>query len=612
MKKYYTLILITIFSANVFAGTGGPDLYGYTWKDSNEPTGPVYNWIDIDGIPGATSIKLLGDDNSRGPFAMNFGFHYYWYDVSQFWVGSNGYLLFQDGQIASPFYTFPSALLPNDVLGVFENDLSFLNANNPGTCWYWVNPAQDTLIVSWLNVPFFDIVPEGFSGSNTFQVILSAVDSSITYQYNQVDASNPVQFSQSNVGMENYAGNLGLQWPAPFSLQSPNDNFAIKFYYPHPVLATNITDATVLNIDNPSTGAIFGITNSTPYNFTGTIKNYSTHTVNPFNVFVKFSKPGGNFTSENFTVDTLTSTQSVNVTFSTQLQTDTAGTYKFSATTQLAGDNVASNNSKKLEIVVLDTTLTEMWMGYDNGANNSNYALNWIGGSGGAGNYYIPPFYPIAITKLHYFIAAAGPTDAFIARVYDDDGVLGLPFTLLDSEYVAQPNIIVNGWNEVVLPAPIIINSGGFYLGWDEVGSTISLGCTTNDPISNRSYEEFENVWGIYRNRETQDPMIAATVEKASFPTGIAVTAINTISLSVFPNPASDQLTLLYNTTNTKENNSLAITDLHGKLINTLSLGRGSGSHKLTLDVNSLPAGIYFAVLINGKEKTVQKLVITD
>src|ERR1043165_3879334 len=84
MKILFTLITLLIFCSTLFAGTGGPDLYGYTWKDSNEPDGPVYNWIDILPYPSSTQVKLLGDDNSRGPFAMDFNFHYYWYDVNQF------------------------------------------------------------------------------------------------------------------------------------------------------------------------------------------------------------------------------------------------------------------------------------------------------------------------------------------------------------------------------------------------------------------------------------------------------------------------------------------------------------------------------------------------
>lgn len=118
MKKIFTLLTVCLFSSYLFADSGGPDGYGYTWKDSNEPGGPVYNWIDILSKPTATEVKLLADDNLRGPFYLNFNFHYYWYDVTQFWVGSNGYLKFNDlSQLAAPFPTVPSTELPNDYVG---------------------------------------------------------------------------------------------------------------------------------------------------------------------------------------------------------------------------------------------------------------------------------------------------------------------------------------------------------------------------------------------------------------------------------------------------------------------------------------------------------------
>jgi len=36
----------SVASAQV-QGRGGPDLYGYTWRDSYDSVGPLYSWVDI-------------------------------------------------------------------------------------------------------------------------------------------------------------------------------------------------------------------------------------------------------------------------------------------------------------------------------------------------------------------------------------------------------------------------------------------------------------------------------------------------------------------------------------------------------------------------------------
>lgn len=607
MKKVSTLLLCLFAMANVYAGQGGPDTWGYTWKDSNAPGGPVYNWIEIIG-QGGTEVKLLADDNSRGPFPMNFDFTYYWYNVNQFWVGSNGYLLFQNGNIASPFQFAPSTAAPNDVLGVFLNDLTFGGLNDSAECYYRVNAAKDTLIVTWENVPYFDTNANGQSGNNSFQVILSAVDSSITFQYKIVTPTSPYS-GASSVGIENYSGSIGL-WFNGTTFVSPPANFAIKYYYPpNPTLA--VTDAAMIYNDNPGTGAIFLTNNSSnAHDLTAEVKNYGTVTTNPFNIQGVVKDPVGTQVVSNFFLtDTLNAQETQTFTFSQQLNPILAGTYKYFTTSQLPGDYPPSNNSLTQEIVVVDPTLPEVRLGYDAGVTNQLTSINWIGGEGGIGTYMIPPFYPCVITKLHYW-NTSNAGSAFSARIFDDDGVSGLPYSLLDSIYVPSTNIVIGGWTDIVLPDPVTITSGGFYLSWDMHGESIALGMTLAPPFSNRSFEVFNNGWGIFRFRETEDPMINATVFQG-FPTGIENLSGGEIQMQLSPNPSSDFSTISYSVPATHEKVWLVITDLQGKIMSRRVIGTAlEGNHSYNLDIHNFAPGIYLVEIYSGKSRKIEKLVI--
>ena len=101
MKKTFTYLIAFCYSIVSYAGSGGPDAYGYIWKDSDEPGGPVYQWTDITST--GIYVTGLGDDNVVGPYILSTNFNYYWYQVKKVWVGSNGYISFGNNNIAAAF-----------------------------------------------------------------------------------------------------------------------------------------------------------------------------------------------------------------------------------------------------------------------------------------------------------------------------------------------------------------------------------------------------------------------------------------------------------------------------------------------------------------------------
>ena len=55
---FFFLLMISFQST---AGPGGPDAFGYTWIDSDEPMGPTFSWVDLTPTPGAIQILKMGN-----------------------------------------------------------------------------------------------------------------------------------------------------------------------------------------------------------------------------------------------------------------------------------------------------------------------------------------------------------------------------------------------------------------------------------------------------------------------------------------------------------------------------------------------------------------------
>ncbi len=77
-------------------GSGGPDVFGYRWIDSNEVSGPRFDWLDIRSNSDASLVSGLYDDVVVGPIDIGFEFDFYGETFSELYISSNGFITFDD------------------------------------------------------------------------------------------------------------------------------------------------------------------------------------------------------------------------------------------------------------------------------------------------------------------------------------------------------------------------------------------------------------------------------------------------------------------------------------------------------------------------------------
>lgn len=175
------------------------DEFGYFYRDSDQPDGPTYNWVDISGIGTPVDFWGYNDDGNSGPLDLGFDFDFYGETDDQLSICTNGWAALNGAFILewdnSPI---PSFNQPNNMLAAFFDNL---NPDLGGNIYYYTNNT-DSAIVTWQNIP--DSRQEG---TFTFQIILVAPDK-IVYQYNSM---GPGRLNECTVGIENGNGSIGTQ-----------------------------------------------------------------------------------------------------------------------------------------------------------------------------------------------------------------------------------------------------------------------------------------------------------------------------------------------------------------------------------------------------------------
>jgi len=160
-------------------GTGGPDPFGYTYADSNEPGGARYEWID------ATDGTALGlTDDGEANVTLPFAFDFYGGSSTAIRVGNNGGLFF--GVTTGDLSTANANLgttTANNLIVPFWDDI---DADTGDVYYKAVGTAPNRIfVVEWYNRPHFSNV-----GSATFELILYEGTNNIKYQYLDTNFGN--------------------------------------------------------------------------------------------------------------------------------------------------------------------------------------------------------------------------------------------------------------------------------------------------------------------------------------------------------------------------------------------------------------------------------------
>ncbi len=203
-----------LLSHNELDRSGGPDEFGYTFIDSDEPGCPEYQWIDISDTATLVQNWRVG---IVGPLPLPFDFPFYGNVYNQAYLAASGCLHFGDNRWTRTNVQIPNTNQPNNNICFFWDEIY----PEWGGQVYYGEDDEGNWVTQWMNVPV-----QNNNVGVTMECILTP-DGAIKMQYENV---NPVNVNGETIGIENADGTIGLQ--ASFNRDPadyPRNNLVIQF-----------------------------------------------------------------------------------------------------------------------------------------------------------------------------------------------------------------------------------------------------------------------------------------------------------------------------------------------------------------------------------------------
>ncbi|MEK7251310.1 MAG: hypothetical protein AAB209_12910, partial [Bacteroidota bacterium] len=241
-------------------GRGGPDAFGYSWIDSDEPPGPgvpTFNWFDISTIGTQITTWTGSGDDGYATVTMPWSFPLYGNTYTSLNVVTNGFLNFGATSTEYNNSAIPSVTVPNNAIYAFWDDLNFLTS---GKVLYYNDVANGRFVVQYDKAPRFGSTA---TDTLTFQILMKP-NGEITYQYLRV--VGPV-LNSGTIGVENADGTVALQ--VVNNANYVHNNLAVRIFLPDaPWLSENPTVGAIPPSGNQNIAVTFdatGLTSGTLY-----------------------------------------------------------------------------------------------------------------------------------------------------------------------------------------------------------------------------------------------------------------------------------------------------------------------------------------------------------
>lgn len=256
---------------------------------------------------------------------------------------------------------------------------------------------------------------------------------------------------------------------------------------------------------------------------------------------------------------------------------------------------------------VLQHQVFSNFFAFDDGSAEGGYYVNGTGGRM-AGKYTLRVSDTLRSVRIYFDQVGAVASNAYKFRIYIWlPGVNGPSNVVLYKDSARTPNYFPNGginsFSDYILPSPVVLNAGTYYIGIrQEVATGVVVGFDKNIDHSSSLYYDSGNGW-------TQSSIYGSIMIRPVFgvtmPVGIAETRTEKIDLfSIYPNPASGQVTIR---SEQFEKGTYTLINSVGQIINEGKIE--SSEHSIATE--NLNNGLYFLILkINNKAVQQNKIII--